>query len=114
MDTIVIYVAKDFSTTPGPRYKKEGEFSGEEFRENILDKKFQEVLANESKLIINLDGTFGYGTSFLEESFGGLARKYKDKDILKHIEFVSEEEPYLIDEIKSYINDVLKDNKNEK
>lgn len=29
-------IPKDFSSTPGPRFKKHGAYSGEEFREKIL------------------------------------------------------------------------------
>lgn len=107
MGKIIVSVAKDFSKTPGSRYKKEGKFSGEEFRQNILDEKFKQALDKGKKIVINLDGTFGYGTSFLEEAFGGLARKYRKSNILEYMEFISEEEPYLIDDIKKYITDVI-------
>ncbi len=35
-ETRVVDVAKDFSRTPGPRYRADGPFSGEEFREDFL------------------------------------------------------------------------------
>lgn len=97
-----ISIAKDFSTTPGFRYKKEGPASGEEFREEKLEpwfknEKFTKVIT------INLDGTVGYATSFLEEAFGGLARKYGIDRVLSQLTFVSDDDPLLIDEIKDYI-----------
>jgi STAS-like domain of unknown function (DUF4325) len=109
MDIIEIYV-KDFSITPGSRYIDEGKkaHSGQEFRENILDPKFKEILNTNNQIIVNLDGTIGYGTSWLEEVFGGLARIYGHKIVLEKLKFISEEEDYLIDDIIQYIKDAEK------
>lgn len=106
MDNITLHV-KSFSVTPGSRYKEEGTkaHSGEEFREKYLEPNFEQARRANVKLIINLDGTIGYGTSWLEEVFGGLARKVGKDKVLKTLEFISEEEPYLIDDIKQYIKD---------
>lgn len=104
MDTLTIYV-KEFSITPGSRELDEGKkaHSGEEFRINFLEPAFKDILKTDSKLIVNLDGTIGFGTSWLEEVFGGLARIY-DKDIVKSkLVLISDEEPYLIDDINEYI-----------
>ena len=41
-----INIANDFSVFPGGRYRSDGEFSGEEFRDNILItalQKYQQV-----------------------------------------------------------------------
>lgn len=103
MDNNLITIANDFSVTPGSRYRTEGPFSGEEFREDVLAPKFVEVLARDEKLTINLDGTLGYGTSFLEEAFGGLARIHNSQLVLDHIEIISTEEPYLKDDVLEYI-----------
>ncbi|OGZ84651.1 MAG: DUF4325 domain-containing protein [Candidatus Staskawiczbacteria bacterium RIFOXYD1_FULL_39_28] len=109
MEYIKILIAKDFSKTPGPRYKKEGSFSAELFLEQILEKKFTDILEKkDKKIIIDLDGTLGYGTSFLEETFGGLARKYGADKVSEKIEVASKEEPWLLEDIKSYIEDVKK------
>lgn len=103
MDNIKISIAKDFSITPGPRYKKEGPFSGEEFKEKILNDAFSKALENGIKIVVDLDGTIGYGTSFLEEVFGGLAREKGIDNVKKTIEVISNEEKYLIDDIDDYI-----------
>lgn len=106
MDNLVINV-KDFSITPGSRYRDEGKksHSGQEFREDFLEPMFKKVLDSNSKLIVNLDGTIGYGTSWLEEVFGGLARIYGNAKVEEKIIFISEEEPYLIEDLKQYIKD---------
>jgi hypothetical protein len=106
MDSITIRVC-DFSKTPGSRYRDEGKkaHSGEEFREDILEPNFKIALANNQKLHVDLDGTIGYGTSWLEEVFGGLTRAYGKEKVLSTLDFKSEEEDYLIDDIKQYIKD---------
>ncbi|MFK9071710.1 STAS-like domain-containing protein [Proteus sp. NGCRVN-01] len=91
---------------PGPRYKRLGPSSGEEFREWI-----EKELKKSVPLTIDLDGTEGYGSSFLEESFGGLIRKNYPVELVKSIVLISNEEPELIDEINEYINDAVDDMK---
>ncbi len=105
---INISVAQDFSITPGPRYRDEGDFSGQEFRESIIVPAYDIARKQGEKLVINLDGTIGYGTSFLEEVFGGLARAYSTDEVLETLVIVSNEEPYLLDDITGYINDAKK------
>ncbi len=102
-----INIALDFSRIPGARYPEEGDFSGQEFRQKILLPKLQEAIKKQEKLTVNLDGTAGLGTSFLEESFGGLVRVDKfDVDSLENtLNFISEEDPDYITEIWSYINE---------
>lgn len=100
---ITINIANDFTDTPGPRYKTDGDFSGEEFRETILEPKFLEAKNNNKKLKIDFDGGYGYLISFLEEAFGGLARIYGSDLVLKILEFKSDEEEALIEKVKSYI-----------
>lgn len=102
---VEINIATDFSRTPGARYKTDGDFSGQEFFEEILERNFLSIKDSSYKLIVNLDDTDGYATSFLDETFGGLARKYGKELVLNKIEFISHEEPYLIEEIKSYMNE---------
>ncbi|MDE2363297.1 MAG: STAS-like domain-containing protein [Hyphomicrobiales bacterium] len=75
MPDSLITIAKDFSPYPGPRYRRDGEFSGEEFRESLLYPKLVRALAENGKVIVVLDDVAGYGSSFLEESFGGLIRR---------------------------------------
>lgn len=100
---IKINVKDDFSKTPGGRLKSEGPDSGEEFREKLLLPKYKKALNQGEKLQIDLDGCYGFTTSFLEEAFGGLARKLENKKILEIIEIVSDDEPALIEDIKGYV-----------
>jgi hypothetical protein len=97
-----VNIAKDFTRFPSGRFKKNGNTSGEAFRERFLESQIQKG----EIITIELDGTIGYGSSFLEEAFGGLVRKLRlapDK-IQEKINLISED-PSLIEEIKTYIED---------
>ena len=104
-----INIANDFSKFPGPRYREEGDNSGEEFRERILRPRFEAARKTGEKLIIELDGVaFGYPTSFLEESFGGLARDCGIDTVLDVLVFRSSDERLLPKEIERYIRNAEK------
>ncbi len=111
MESIEIKIARDFSCTPGPRYIDEGKNSGEKFRKEILANIFEKAISENKKIIVDLDGTDGYGTSFLEESFGGLIRndKIDYNEIIKRLEIISNEEEYLKDDIYEYLKDAHND-----
>ena len=81
-------IAEKFSATPGGRFRKHGPYSGEEFREDVLCKLLESAIASDDTLAIVLDGTAGYGSSFLEEAFGGLIRLgLFDRDVVRqHLE----------------------------
>lgn len=104
--SVEINIAKDYTKTPGGRFEKEGPNSGEDFREKILGPKFEEAMSSGTSLKVVLDGGYGYATSFLEEAFGGLARKTKDERILG-IQIVSEEEPALVEKVAQYMKAAL-------
>ena len=105
MNDIFVSIAKDFTITPGGRYIKEGPYSGELFREQILFPKYIEAKAKGVMLVVNLDGCMGYPSSFLDESFGGLVALVPDEDILKRIKLISDDEPGLIEKVKKNISD---------
>lgn len=71
METKMITVAKDFSDCPAGRYYADGPFPGQKFREQLL----YPALKASDILEVDMDGTLGYGSSFLEEAFGGLVRE---------------------------------------
>lgn len=100
-------VARDFSRTPGPRYINEGDFSGQLFREQFLLPIVREAISSKSMLRVDLDGTAGYGTSFLEEAFGGLVRENHIplNDLLPILDIKSDEEDYLVEDITGYLKD---------
>jgi hypothetical protein len=68
-----INIADDFSQKPFGRYKTDGKWSGERFRRENLLPAFG---LNKDSIEVYLDDVKrGFGSSFLEESFGGLIRE---------------------------------------
>jgi hypothetical protein len=65
---------RDFAPSPGGRFVSDGEFSGEWFRDEILVPALRTANSDSEPVVVILDGTSGYGSSFLEEAFGGLVR----------------------------------------
>lgn len=72
--TATIRIA-DLAPSPGGRFVADGQFSGEWFRDEYLAPALKNAIANSERLVVVLDGTSGYGSSFLEEAFGGLIRR---------------------------------------
>jgi hypothetical protein len=70
MTVATISIAKQFSETPAGRTREDGPDSGQRFREELL----VPMLTDNEVVEVDLDGTLGYGSSFLEEAFGGLIR----------------------------------------
>ena len=106
MDKIIFKVVKEFSRTPSARIAKEGRYPGTDLRSKITP-LIRLALQENNMFLIDLDGASGYGTSFLEEVFGGLIREehFKHKELEKCLEIKSDEEPELVDEIWEYIKD---------
>jgi STAS-like domain of unknown function (DUF4325) len=98
-------VADEFTTTPGPRSRDEGEFSGEQFLTELLLPRFQTAEKAREELLIDLDRTEGYANSFLEAAFGGLAREVGEENVQRVLKFKSDDEPFLIEEISKYIKE---------
>ncbi|MBB1317500.1 STAS-like domain-containing protein [Shewanella sp. SR43-4] len=67
-------IGLQFSDTPAGRYFDDGDYTGEHFRENVLKDLVNNLQENE-KLIITIDDVEGFGSSFLDEAFGGMVGK---------------------------------------
>lgn len=79
MSTRTINIATEFSDTPGGRYPEDGPANGQKFRDELLIP----ALKSFDKVIVDVSGVEGYGSSFLEEVFGGIIRlKLFDKNTL--------------------------------
>lgn len=97
-----IDIARDFSPTPLGRYRKQGRFSGEAFREDHL----RPALARADLVRVDLDGATGLSTGFLDEAFAGLVRdgSLTEVEFWRRIQIDAARDPLLIDEIRSYVN----------
>ncbi|SFB12019.1 protein of unknown function [Collimonas sp. OK607] len=98
----MIKIATDFSEAPAGRFYDDGPFPGAKFRDEILVPAIREY----ESVLIDLDGTAGYGSSFLEEAFGGAVRlmKLSVAAASAAIKFKSSDES-LVMEIQTYIRD---------
>ena len=80
----------DFTEYPGPRYQRQGDFSGEEFYVKKLNSAFTQAYREEKKLEVYLDGTAGYPSSFLDESFGELVYDFTLEIVKKRLLIITE------------------------
>jgi hypothetical protein len=98
----MIKIATDFSEAPAGRFYDDGPFPGEKFRDEIL----LPALRESKIVVVDLDGTAGYGSSFLEEAFGGAVRLLKlSLSAAKSAIQLKSNDESLVTEIQSYIND---------
>lgn len=96
-----INIGKDFSRYPVGRYLIHGDSNGEKFREEFL----RPALARGGQLSIKFDDALGYGSSFLEEAFGGLIRHgFMKAELISRLELVTSDES-LRTEVLGYINE---------
>ncbi|MGA0571159.1 STAS-like domain-containing protein [Variovorax sp. VNK109] len=102
---IEVSIAKDFTRYPSGRYKQNGSTSGEGFRERFLESP----LSAGEIVTVDFDGTVGYGSSFLEEAFGGLVRSLKKPGSFfdEHLKLKSSD-PSICEEVQEYIRDAAK------
>ena len=100
-----ITIADDFSKFPAGRFREDGEASGAAFRDDLLAAALQD--AEEVEVVF--DGVAGFGSSFLEEAFGGLVREcHLDRTFLDEHLHLRADDPDLVDFVqlaKRYIKD---------
>ena len=105
MSSKIISIATDYSETPAGRYVDDGPYSGARFRDEFLFPALQEFDIVE----VDLDGTLGYGSSFLEEAFGGLIRERKmDLSSLKEKLKIKSSRRLYFDRVWQYLEDAQK------
>ena len=100
-----IVIAEAFSQYPAGRYPGDGKFNGTTFRRDYL----VPALRDSDIVEVIFDGVAGFGSSFLEEAFGGLVREQGfGKEFLDNHLFLSTTEQDLEDDIdlaKKYITE---------
>lgn len=70
MEEVTVNVAKNFSDIPYGRDINDGPDNGKRFREEHLTPH----LKQNKIVVIEMSEAMGYGSSFLDEAFGGLVR----------------------------------------
>lgn len=86
----------DYAPAPGGRFISDGPFSGEWFREEVVKPALVDAIKSDKMLTVELDGAAGYGSSFLEEAFGGLirTRAFARADIERYLTVVARTKLY--------------------
>lgn len=99
-EVVRVNIAKQFTKMPGGRYVRLGPFSGELFRNNFL----VGPLRSGKTVVVELDGVRGYGSSFLEEAFGGVVRELHldTTEAMRRIQIVTSVESWKLD-VEDYI-----------
>lgn len=92
MELIKIKVL-DFTEYPGVRYIAQGEDTGEEFYFAKIKPAFEQCILENKKLVVDLDDTAGYASSFLDECFGNLVYDFDYNEIQKKLQIISTQEP---------------------
>lgn len=110
-DKVQIDVGRDFSRYPIGRKRNDGRYSGEAFLHQCLIP----ALSRARSVEIVLDSAIGYGSSFLEEAFGGLVRTsdLPLTEIESKLHLISSDE-MLKDEIREYMVDAAQVDLNSK
>ena len=73
------------------------------FFEEILRERFNKAVDGQYILLIDLDGAWGYPSSFVGGSFGKLSMEKGSQLVLKHLDFKSDKNPLRIDKVKNEI-----------
>ena len=98
---------KDFSVAPFGRYTKDGVGNGAAFREKFLYRPMVDPTVD--RVVVKLDSVmpgYEYGSSFLDEAFGGLVRVHhlSIQQVLQKLDLQTEHPDYKL-EIRSYIEE---------
>jgi hypothetical protein len=85
MENAIMIRMADFSVYPSGRDEHDGDFNGKEFRETVLRPAIELSRKRNQRIQVSLANVLSFGSSFLEEAFGGLVREgIADKKYLKH------------------------------
>lgn len=87
--------SKAFTKFPGGRLRKHGPFSGEEFREDVL----RPMLAHYDILRIDLTNANGFGSSFLDESFGEIGMELGIAESHRRLFLNCDDDPTIVEMI---------------
>lgn len=84
-----IKLVENFSDCPGGRFAGDGEFSGEQFREELL----RPALSDEGRVIVDLNGAFTIPPSFLDEAFGVIVEEIGVEAFRRKFEIRLDDDP---------------------
>ena len=101
MNSVTIRLVEDFNPNPFGRYREDGERSAQVFREKHL----MPAVLEYDRVVVDLSGYNYYGSSFLEETFGGLVRAGISKQELERkLDIKHDQLPSIVFAARDYIN----------
>jgi STAS-like domain of unknown function (DUF4325) len=84
MESNILIQLAEFSVYPSGRDDGDGDFNGAKFRETVLRPAIEQAKLSGQNVQVSLANVLSFGSSFLEEAFGGLVRKgIADKAFLR-------------------------------
>lgn len=89
MNTKRIEFVKEFTDCPGGRLRIHGDYSGEQFREEVL----KPALLNFDRVEVNLNGAYGFPSSFVDEAFGVLVEQIDPTVVRQKLVILLEDDP---------------------
>lgn len=110
MQEILIKVL-DFTEYPDVRYINQDVDSGEQYYYDVIKPNFSTALEENKVLVVDLDNTAGYASSFLDEAFGNLVYDFDFDKIKSHLKIISLQEPDWVDIILGEMLDLWKKKK---
>lgn len=99
--TLTLNVA-DWTTTPGHRYSRDCEWSGEEYRDKILIPALEKAQVVE----VNLDGVLGCSSGWLSEVFQGVISKL-GPDVVRRIRVTSTQYGQYVNDVRGWMDEAL-------
>ena len=95
----------DFSKTPYGRYERDGKYNAASFRDTRLAPAFANPEISRVNVYLDtVEEGYEYGSSFLEEAFGGLVRKcgLSAADVQAKLNIITIHQDYIL-EINEYL-----------
>ncbi|MES2658123.1 MAG: STAS-like domain-containing protein [Verrucomicrobiota bacterium] len=86
---------EDFALFPGGRDRSDGDWSGQQFREEVLTPALSEV----DEISVDLRGAKILLPSFLDEAFGPLIEDLGKKEFLRRVKIVYEKDSDVEDNV---------------
>lgn len=102
---MTLNIPRDFSEKPGARYEAQGPNSGEVFYRDKLRPMYLEACSSGESLTVIFDGALGYPPSFLDQSFGSLAREFGVDEVCRRLTLIYNADPRGPDRIWKIIKD---------
>jgi hypothetical protein len=99
----IVSLHRDFSFCPGPRLRKAGTNSAEEF----VETKLLPAFAGSEFILLDLDGTAGVAASFLDEIMLRLIAHFGPDEAARRLSIKTDEEPHLLDNLVQTLSDHL-------